>query len=160
MRNGYAVRPQLAYDPVVPRPSPVTDEVKRLLLSGGRHAWSLEELLEAVRANLGSADPSSVFRATVTLEQGGLIDRLDLGDGRSHYELRDDHHEHVRCESCGRVEEVEGCVLSDASARIEANTGFVVNSHQIVFVGRCPDCAASSAGRSASGDQARAFQPS
>jgi Fe2+ or Zn2+ uptake regulation protein len=128
----------------VPRPSPVTDEVKRLLLSGGRHAWSLEELLEGVRATLGGADPSSVFRATVALEQAGMIDRLDLGDGRSHYELRDDHHEHVRCESCGRVAEIRGCVVDDASARIEAKTGFVVSSHQIVFIGRCPDCAAGS----------------
>jgi Fur family ferric uptake transcriptional regulator len=126
----------------VPRPSPVTDEVKKLLLSGGRHAWSLEELLEAVRGTLGGADYSSVFRATVALEQAGVIERLDLGDGRSHYELRDDHHEHVRCESCGRIAEVRGCVVDDAGERIQSKTGFVVNSHQIVFIGLCPDCAA------------------
>jgi Fe2+ or Zn2+ uptake regulation protein len=126
----------------MPRPSPVTDEVKKLLLSGGRHAWSLEELLEAVRGTLGGADYSSVFRATVTLEHAGVIQRLDLGDGKSHYELSDAHHEHVRCESCGRVAEVHGCVIDDASARIQANTGYVVNSHQIVFIGLCPDCAA------------------
>jgi Fur family ferric uptake transcriptional regulator len=126
----------------VPRPSPVTDEVKKLLLSGGRHAWSLEELLDAVRGTLGGADYSSVFRATVALEQAGVIERLDLGDGRSHYELRDDHHEHVRCESCGRIAEVRGCVVDDAGERIQSKTGFVVNSHQIVFIGLCPDCAA------------------
>lgn len=142
MRNQGAPGVELGYHRAVPRPSPVTDEVKRLLLSGGKHAWSLEELLEGVRSTLGAADPSSVFRATVTLEQSGLIDRLDLGDGRSHYELRDDHHEHVRCESCGRIAEVRGCVVDDASARIEAKTGFIVSSHQIVFVGRCPDCVA------------------
>jgi len=131
----------------MPRPSPVTDEVKRLLHSGGRHAWSLEELLDAVRGSLGGADYSSVFRATVALEQAGVIERLELGDGRSHYELRDAHHEHVRCESCGRVAEVRGCVADDATARIQANTGYVVNSHQIVFVGLCPECAAGTATR-------------
>jgi Fur family ferric uptake transcriptional regulator len=140
----------------MPRPSPVTDEVKRLLLSGGRHAWSLEELLEGVRATLGGADPSSVFRATVALEQAGVIERLDLGDGRSHYELRDDHHEHVRCESCGRIAEVRGCVVDDASARIEAKTGFVVSGHQIVFIGRCPDCAAAETVKSPTQGGARA----
>ncbi|MGH3636861.1 MAG: Fur family transcriptional regulator [Candidatus Dormibacteraceae bacterium] len=140
----------------MPRPSPVTDEVKKLLLSGGKHAWALEELLEGVRATLGGADPSSVFRATVSLEQSGLIDRIDLGDGRSHYELREDHHEHVRCESCGRIAEVRGCVVDDASARIEANTGFVVSSHQIVFIGRCPDCAAEAAAKSDGRSGARA----
>jgi Fur family ferric uptake transcriptional regulator len=131
----------------VPRPSPVTDEVKKLLLSGGRHAWSLEELLEAVRVSLGGADYSSVFRATVGLEQAGVIERLDLGDGMSHYELHEDHHEHVRCESCGRIAEVRGCVADDAGERIQAKTGFVVNSHQIVFIGLCPECAAARAAR-------------
>jgi len=126
----------------VPRPSPVSDEVRKLLQSGGRHAWSLEELLEGVRGTLGAADYSSVFRAAVALEQAGVIERFDLGDGRSHYELRDDHHEHVRCESCGRVAEVRGCVADDAGERIQDSTGFVVNRHQIVFLGLCPDCAA------------------
>jgi Fur family ferric uptake transcriptional regulator len=133
----------------MPRPSPVTDEVKKLLLSGGRHAWSLEELLESVRGTLGGADYSSVFRATVALEQAGVIERLDLGDGKSRYELREDHHEHVRCQSCGRVAEVRGCVADDASERIQANTGYVVNSHRIVFIGLCPSCAAGAAARQA-----------
>src|SRR5260370_6572301 len=68
----------------MPRPSPVTDEVKRLLLSGGRHAWSLEELLDGVRGSLGGADYSSGFRATVALEQARAIARPELGDGTAH----------------------------------------------------------------------------
>ncbi|HKV88890.1 MAG TPA: transcriptional repressor [Candidatus Dormibacteraeota bacterium] len=125
----------------MPRPSPVTDEVRKLLQSGGRHAWSLEELLEGVRGSLGGADYSSVFRATVALEQAGVIDRLELGDGRSHFELHEDHHEHVRCQSCGKVAEIRGCVADDAEARIQASTGYVINGHQIVFIGLCPACA-------------------
>lgn len=142
MRKSYANLLLAWYDRTVPRPSPVTDEVKKLLLSGGRHAWSLEELLEAVRRERGTADYSSVFRATAALESAGVIERLDLGDGRSHYELREDHHEHVRCESCGKVAEIRGCVVDDARERIEAGTGFVVSGHQVVFVGLCSECAA------------------
>lgn len=127
------------------RPSPVTNEVRRLLHSGGKHAWSLDELLASVRETLGGADYSSVFRATVALEKAGEIDRVDLGDGRSHYEPRDDHHEHVLCQSCGKVAEVRGCVVDDAGSRIQKKTGYVVNSHQIVFIGLCPDCIASAA---------------
>jgi Fe2+ or Zn2+ uptake regulation protein len=129
----------------VPRPSPVTDEVKKLLLSGGRHVWSLSELLDSVRHELGGANYSSVFRAVVALEQAGIVDRLELGDGPSRYELRGEHHEHVRCESCGRIAEVRDCVVEDAASRIQSDTGFSVNGHQVVFVGRCPECAAGQA---------------
>src|SRR5690348_6133567 len=88
----------------MPRPSPVSDEVGRLLRSGGRHAWTLGELLEVVRQKVGGANYSSVFRATAALEQAGVVDRLELGDGTSRYEMRRDHHEHIRCESCGRID--------------------------------------------------------
>jgi Fur family transcriptional regulator, ferric uptake regulator len=123
------------------RPSPVTDAVRAIFSGGRRHAWSLDELHGTIRERLGGADYSTVFRAVGTLVREGLIDRVDLGDGKAHFELHDEHHEHVRCDVCGRVAEVPGCVLEDASAAVHSSTGFVVTSHQVVFTGRCPDCA-------------------
>src|SRR5579864_8679409 len=123
----------------MPRPSPVSDEVSRLLASGERHAWSLAELLDGVRRTVAGANYSSVFRSMTALEEAGVVDRLDLGDGASRYELRDRHHEHVVCESCGRVAEVRDCVVDDAAARIQHDTGFSVRGHHVVFVGRCAD---------------------
>jgi Fur family ferric uptake transcriptional regulator len=123
------------------RPSPVTDAVRTLFGAGGRHLWSIDELHQAVRGTLGGADYSTVFRAVATLEREGLIDRIDVGDGKAHFEVHEAHHEHVRCDSCGRVAEVPGCVVEDAAAAVRTSTGFVVTSHQLVFTGRCPECA-------------------
>jgi Fe2+ or Zn2+ uptake regulation protein len=129
----------------VPRPSPVADEVRWLFETQGRHAWSIEDLLGEVRSSLGSADYSSVFRAVNHLERQGMIDRIDLGDGKAHFEVHEDHHEHIRCDSCGRVDEVPGCVVDDAAAQVRSLTGFKVTSHRVVFAGLCRDCAASPA---------------
>ena len=128
----------------MPRPSPVTDEVRRLFDAQVRHAWSIEELLSSVRSSLGAADYSSVFRAVSLFERQGVVDKIDLGDGRARFELRDDHHEHIRCERCGRVAEVPGCVLDDATAQVHSLTGFKVTSHRVVFGGLCRECAAES----------------
>ena len=117
------------------------DEVRRLFEAGERHAWALDELHDAVVATLGAADYSSVFRAASQLERDHLLDRVDLGDGRARFELHDRHHEHIRCESCGRVEEVPGCVLDGVEAQVQSATGFRVTSHQVVFGGTCADCA-------------------
>ncbi len=122
------------------RPSPVSDQVKVLLTAGDTHLWSIDELHEGVVRALGAADYSTVFRAVSGMERDGLIHRIDLGDGKVHYELADGHHEHIRCDSCGRVVEVPGCVLEDASAAVTASTGFKVTSHQLLFGGVCPDC--------------------
>jgi Fur family ferric uptake transcriptional regulator len=126
----------------VPRPSPVTDAVKAVIAAEDRHAWALDELLEAVRRQIPTADFSTVFRAMQTLERGGLVEQVDLGDGKARYETHRDHHEHIRCTVCGSVAEVPGCLVEDAVAQIQRRTGYVVKSHQVVFAGVCRPCRA------------------
>lgn len=124
----------------MPRPSPVTDAVRDLVVADDRHLWSLDELHGRVRENVPSANFSTILRAVASLEQAGVLDRIDLGDGKARYEPHQDHHEHVRCSSCGRVAEVPGCVVEGAAASVLASTGFLIGSHQLVFSGTCPDC--------------------
>jgi Fe2+ or Zn2+ uptake regulation protein len=123
-------------------PSPVRDQVKLLFSTPGRHVWSIDELQQAVSASLGGADYSSVFRAVAGMEREGLVDKVDLGDGKAHFELREEHHEHIKCESCGRVVGVPGCILEEATSAVESDTGFTITSHQLLFTGICADCAA------------------
>jgi Fur family transcriptional regulator, ferric uptake regulator len=135
------------YSGSVAPPSPIRDRVRLLFATPGRHVWSTEELHEAVRASLGGADYSSVFRAVAGMEREGLIDRIDLADGKAHYELRDKHHDHVRCDSCGRVVGVTGCILENATSAVESDTGFKITSHQLLFTGLCSDCASGTSRR-------------
>jgi Fur family ferric uptake transcriptional regulator len=132
----------------VPRPSPVSDAVRSLFDGEARHVWSIDQLHEVVRSALGGADYSTVFRAVTALEREGAVRRVDLGDGKTYYEVGDDHHEHIRCDSCGRVAEVPGCVLDDATSGVQRSTGFVVTSHHLVFSGLCAQCAGPSPAKS------------
>lgn len=125
----------------MPRPSPVRDELERVFAARDHRTWSLDELVERVRSRVGGGDYSTVFRAVGVLERKGQIQRIDLADGLSHYEARRDHHEHVRCDSCGRVAEVEGCAVEAAAREIERSTGYRLTSHSLVFSGLCPECA-------------------
>jgi Fe2+ or Zn2+ uptake regulation protein len=131
----------------MPRPSPVSDAVRGLFEARGRHAWTIEELHQEAVASLGGADYSSVFRAVALLEKEGLIARVDVGDRSARFEVRDDHHEHVRCDVCGRVAEVAGCVVDDVAERIADSTGYRITSHKVVFGGVCPDCDRASAAK-------------
>jgi Fur family ferric uptake transcriptional regulator len=125
----------------MPRPSPVRDALREIFSNQEHRAWSLDELLARARSMIGGADYSTVFRAVAVLEAEGVIQRVDLGDGLSRYEARRDHHEHVKCESCGRIAEVPGCLVEDAAREIEARTGYRLAGHTLVFSGVCPDCA-------------------
>ena len=123
------------------RPSPVRDAVAELIATSGRHDWSIEDLIEALGARKVDADFSTVFRALARLEADGLAQRVELGDGKARYEAAGGaHHEHVRCERCGAVGEVPGCIVGDAVPRVQKLTGFRVTGHQVLFSGLCPRC--------------------
>jgi Fe2+ or Zn2+ uptake regulation protein len=126
----------------MPRPSPVTDLVRGLVLTDDRHLWALDELHARVRDQVPTANFSTILRAVAGLEKSGVLDRVDLGDGRARYESHQGHHEHVQCTVCGRVAEVPGCILEEAAAQVQTGTGFQVKGHRVVFSGLCPDCTA------------------
>ena len=133
----------------------MTDAVRAILTTEDRHAWGLDDLLEAVRRQIPTADFSTVFRAMHTLEREGFVDQVDLGDGKARYETRRDHHEHIKCTVCGLVSEVPGCVVEDVVAQIQRRTGYVVNGHQVVFAGVCRPCRAAARRERSTGRVAR-----
>ena len=122
------------------RPSHVRNAVATLLTTSHRHVWSIDEVDQALQGRGIKADYSSIFRALVHLERAGTLDRVELADGKVRYEVRQEHHEHIRCTRCGAIAPIAGCVLPEAQAAIASSTGYLVSGHQVVFEGLCPVC--------------------
>jgi Fe2+ or Zn2+ uptake regulation protein len=91
---------------------------------------------------VATANFSTILRAVAGLESSGVLDRVEVGDGRARYESHQAHHDHVQCTSCGRLAEVPGCILAKAPALVEQATGFQILGHQLVFLGLCSACLA------------------
>ncbi len=106
------------------------------------HGLTMEEIHRLVVATGASADFSSVYRAVIHLEREGEISRIDLGDGATRFEAEAGHHEHVRCERCGAVAGLPGCLLGQVAESVRSITGFSVSEHSLVLSGRCAQCQA------------------
>ena len=139
--GGIATVLQNRYHGAVGRPSHVRDAIAELIADSDRHDWTIDDVAQALAEAGVAADPSSVFRGLVRLSEDGAIERVELGDGRLRFEASGDHHEHVRCESCGSVEAVPGCLAEQAIPQVERHTGFVVTAHRLLFSGLCRRCA-------------------
>jgi len=129
----------LRYCPrAIARPSHIRPALTEVLAKGDRHDWTIEELRDALSEHGVPADFSSVFRAMRRLERDGAVVRTELGDGKARYEAAGEHHEHVRCERCGAVEAVPGCLVEESV--VERRTGFAITGHRVLFAGICPRC--------------------
>jgi len=125
----------------MPRQSPIREALSALVVGSTRHDWSIEDLVTELGAREVAADFSSVFRALGRLVDDGVVRRVQLGDGKARFEAAGEHHEHVRCDRCGAVGAVPGCVVRNAVPRVQEATGFRVTGHQLLFSGLCPECA-------------------
>jgi len=125
----------------VARQSPIREALADLVGASARHDWSIEDLVAELGHRGVTADFSSAFRALTRLADEGVVRRVQLGDGKARFEAAGEHHEHVRCEACGAVGAVPGCVVRNAAPRVQEATGFRVTGHQILFSGLCPKCA-------------------
>lgn len=111
------------------------------LMSGGeRHAWTLDELHQALVARGVPTDFSSVFRAAEKLAAGGTIRKLLLEDGRSRFELSGAHHDHLYCTSCRQLVPVPCLIESGDFAALERETGVAVLDHHLILNGLCRAC--------------------
>ena len=106
---------------------------------------SAQEIHDAVRAGGGRVGIASVYRTLDALGELRLVQRVDLGDGVSRFERVDpagDHHHHLVCGECGKVEPFEDPALEAAIAGVAGGEGYEVAAHEVVLRGSCGDCQA------------------
>jgi Fur family ferric uptake transcriptional regulator len=94
--------------------------------------------LEEIRARCPEVGLVTVYRTLDLLGSLGIVRRLDLGDG-ARYELAENHHHHMICESCGDISEFEECPL-DPERLPPVSTDFEVRAHSLEVYGRCGAC--------------------
>jgi Fur family ferric uptake transcriptional regulator len=110
------------------------------VLDGEHCCVSAAEVHESLNERVGLA---SVYRVLESLQAAGLVRRVDVGDGIARYEpLREsgEHHHHLVCTECGKVEAFDDPALERAIRRVEASSGYAVEQHDVVLQGACGTC--------------------
>jgi len=103
---------------------------------------SIEELLEVVRREDPKVGYATVYRTLKLLTDSGLAQERHFGDGVSRYEVAhlDEHHDHLICVRCGRIEEFESDEVEEIQDRIAQTHGFVLERHRHELYGTCAAC--------------------
>jgi Fur family transcriptional regulator, ferric uptake regulator len=106
---------------------------------------SAQEIFEGVRASGRRIGIASVYRVLDTLSEHRLVQRVDIGDGVARYEpaLPDgEHHHHLVCDDCGRVEPFSDARLERSLESVAERLGYAVEGHEVVLHGACGECRA------------------
>ena len=104
---------------------------------------SAQEIHDGLRQARRPVGIASVYRALEALAELRLVKRVDAGDGIARYEpatADGDHHHHLVCRDCGKVEAFSDSRLERAIDRVAGGLGYSVEEHEVVLLGACADC--------------------
>ena len=117
------------------------------LLGRQRCCLTAQEIFDQLRAEGRRVGTASVYRALEQLTTEGFVQRIDIGAGTSRFEpilAGGEHHHHLVCDDCGKVEAFADDELERALRKVERRTGYSVAGHDVVLRGACKACDSSS----------------
>ena len=86
---------------------------------------------------------ATVYRVLTQFEQAGILARHHFESGKAVFELNEgNHHDHLVCLQCGRVEEFFDPEIEKRQSRIAKDRGFAIREHSLYLYADCanPDC--------------------
>ena len=86
---------------------------------------------------------ATVYRVLTQFETAGLVKRHKFEGGQAVFELdQGDHHDHILCLDCGRIEEFYDEAIEQRQHAIASSQSFALSDHSLVLYCHCQrsDC--------------------
>lgn len=108
--------------------------------SNVRH-FSAEDIYKALLDEGEEVGIATIYRVLTQFESAGLVTRHHFEGGISVFELDNgEHHDHILCIKCGKVEEFVDNVIEQRQKAIADEAGFSMTDHSLNIYGICRDC--------------------
>ena len=102
---------------------------------------SAEDVYKALIEANEEVGLATVYRVLTQFESAGLVMRHHFEGGHSIFELNTvDHHDHIVCNKCGKVQEFFDELIEEQQDRIAEKLGFEITDHSLYIYGVCKDC--------------------
>ncbi len=81
---------------------------------------------------------ATVYRVLTQFEQAGLLERHHFESGKAVFEIKaGQHHDHLVCVNCGRVEEFHDAEIERRQKKIAKDRGFAIQEHALYLYAEC-----------------------
>ncbi len=99
-----------------------------------------DEVYGMVRKRLPRISLGTVYRNLEILSTSGLIQKIGPPSNQMRFDGKADNHYHIRCVSCGRVEDAPVETVDKLENTIREISDYSIVGHKLEFIGICPRC--------------------
>ncbi len=115
------------------------EEILRVL-EQAKGPLAVQEVLERAQSQVPGLGIATVYRNLKLLQEADQIKPVMLPSGETRFERSSlGHHHHFQCSSCQVVIDLDFCPINLPSGTTLPG-GYVIESHEITFIGLCPEC--------------------
>lgn len=116
-------------------------KVLQILEQSANHHLSAEDVYKGLLETDEDVGLATVYRVLTQFEAAGLVSRHNFEGGHSVFELNQkEHHDHLVCVKCGRVEEFVDDLIEQRQKEIAEKAQFKMTDHALNIYGICPKC--------------------
>ena len=116
-------------------------KILQILENSENKHMSAEDVYKALIDSDQDVGLATVYRVLTQFEAAGLVMRHHFEGGHSVFELTSaDHHDHMVCNQCGRVEEFFDSIIENQQDKIAEKYGFEITDHSMYLYGICSEC--------------------
>ena len=108
-----------------------------------RRHLTAEDVFKVLLGDGADIGLATVYRVLMQFEQAGLLTRSNFESGKAVFELNEgQHHDHLVCLTCGRVEEFFDAEIEQRQHAIAGQRGYELQEHSLALYARCTktDC--------------------
>ena len=98
------------------------------------------EVYDMVRKRLPRIGLGTVYRNLELMSETGIILKLEVGGTQKRFDATIDPHYHIRCMSCGKVNDIDIPVMEEINKTAADISQYQVLGHHIEFSGICNEC--------------------
>ena len=114
-----------------------------ILEGGGARHQSAEDVYKVLLESGEDIGLATVYRVLTQFEAAGLVKRHHFEGGHSVFEMdQGDHHDHILCVKCGRVDEFFDEIIEQHQKDIAVRLGYDLTDHSLYMYGICAQCKA------------------
>ena len=105
---------------------------------GAQRHMTAEDVFRVLLEERSDIGLATVYRVLMQFEQAGLLTRSNFESGKAVYELNEgQHHDHMVCIDCGRVEEFFDEEIERRQHAIAQAKGFQLQDHALSLYASC-----------------------
>lgn len=118
-------------------------KILEIFQSGRQRHMTAEDVFKVLLEEQSDIGLATVYRVLTQFEQAGILVRSNFESGKAVYELNEgQHHDHLVCLDCGRVEEFYDAEIERRQQAIAQERGFALQEHALALYAHCAraDC--------------------